>query len=42
MERIEKFYEEIGKIVKALTFSYVDKQGELCDDRKKNKRKFDY
>ena len=35
MERIEKYYEEIGKIIKDLTFSYVDKQGELWDDRKK-------
>ena len=42
MERIEKFYEEIGKIIKDLTFSYVDKQGELWDDRKMNGRKFDY
>ena len=42
MERIEKFYEEIGKIIKDLTFSYVDKQRELWDDRKKNARKFDY
>ena len=35
MERIEKFYEEIGKIIKYLTFSYVDKQGELRNNRKK-------
>ncbi len=35
MERIEKFYEEIEKIIKDLTFSYVDKQGKLWDDRKK-------
>jgi len=35
MERIEKFYEEIRKIIKDLTFSYVDKQGELWDDREK-------
>jgi len=42
MERIEKFYEEIGKIIKDLTLSYVDKQGELWDDRKKNGRKIDY
>ena len=41
MERIEKYYEEIGKIIKDLTFSYVDKQGEIWDDRK-NGRKFDY
>jgi len=27
MEQIEKFYEEIGKIIKDLTFSYIDKQG---------------
>ena len=37
MERIEKYYEEIGKIIKDLTFSYVDKQGELWDDRKKKR-----
>ena len=42
MERIEKYYEEIGKIIKDLTFSYVDKQSELWDDRKKIGRKFDY
>ena len=42
MERIEKYYEEIGKIIKDLTFSYVDKQGELWDDKKKIGRKFDY
>ena len=42
MERIEKYYEEIGKIIKYLTFFYVDKQGDLWDDRKKNGRKFDY
>ena len=42
MERIEKYYEEIGKIIKDLTFSYLDKQGVLWDDRKKNGRKFDY
>jgi len=29
MELIEKYYEEIGKIIKDLTFSYVDKQGKL-------------
>ena len=34
MERIEKFYEEIGKIIKDLTFSYVDKQGEFWDHKK--------
>ena len=42
MERIEKYYEEIVKIIKDLTFSYKDKRGELWDDRKKNERKFDY
>ena len=42
MERIEKYYEEIGKIIKDLTFSYLDKRGVLWDDRKKNGRKFDY
>ena len=42
MERIEKFYEEIGKIIKDLTFSNVDKQGEPWDDKKKNERKIDY
>ena len=35
MERIEKYYEEIGKIIKDLTFSYMDKQGELWDDKKR-------
>ena len=35
IELIEKYYEEIGKIIKYFTFSYVDKQGELQDDRKK-------
>ena len=35
MELIEKYYEEIGKIIKDLTFSYLDKRGELWDDRKK-------
>ena len=35
MERIEKYQEEIGKIIEDLTFSYVDKQGELWDDKKK-------
>ena len=39
MERIEKYYEEIWKIIKYLTFSYLDKRGELWDDRKKNGRK---
>ena len=38
MERIEKFYEEIGKIIKDLTFSNVDNQGEPWDDRKKRMR----
>ena len=42
MERIEKYYEEIGKKIKNLTFSCMDKRGELWDDRKKNGRKFDY
>ena len=42
MERIEKYYEEIGKIIKDLTFSYMDKQGELWDDRKMNGRKIYY
>ena len=35
MELIEKYYEEIVKLMKDLTFSFVDKQGELWDDRKK-------
>ena len=35
MERIEKYYEEIGKIIKDLTFSYLDKRGELWDDKKR-------
>ena len=35
MKRIEKYYEEIGKIIKDLNFSYVDKRGELWDDRKR-------
>ena len=35
MERIEKYYEEIVKIIKDLTFSYIDKRGELWDDRKR-------
>ena len=39
MERIAKYYEEIGKIIKDLTFSYLDRRGELWDDRKKNGRK---
>ena len=42
MELIEKYYEEIGKIIKDLTFSNMDKQGELWDHRKKNGKKFDY
>ena len=42
MERIEKYYEEIGKIIKDLTFSYLDKRGEIWDYRKKNGRKFNY
>ena len=36
MERIEKYYEEIIKLIKDLTFSYVDKLGDLWDHRKKN------
>ena len=39
MEGIEKFYEEIGKIIKDLTFSYLDKQGKFWDDRKKEQEK---
>ena len=35
MERIEKYYEEIGKKKKDLTFSYLDKRGELWDDGKR-------
>ena len=35
MERIEKYYKEIGKIIKDLTFSYLDKRGELWDDKKR-------
>ena len=42
MERIENYYKEIVKIIKDLTFSYMDKRGDLWDDRKKNERKFDY
>ena len=42
VEQIEKDYEEMGKTIKNLTFSYMDKQGELWDDKKKNGRKFDY
>ena len=36
MNNIEKDYEEMGKTIKDLTFSYVDKQHELWDYRKKN------
>ena len=39
MEWIEKYYEEIGKLIKDLNFSLVDKQGELWDDRKKELKK---
>ena len=36
MERIEKYYGEIGKIIKDLTISYMDKRVDnLWDDRKK-------
>ena len=42
IERIEKYYEEIVKLIKDCTFSNVDKLGQLWDDRKKNGRKFDY
>ena len=42
VEQIEKYYEAMGKTIKNLTFSYMDKQGELWDDKKKNGRKFDY
>jgi len=42
VEQIEKDYEAMGKTIKNLTFSYMDKQGELWDDKKKNGRKFDY
>ena len=42
MEQIEKDYEEMGKKIKDLTLSYMDKQGELWDDKKKNGRKFDF
>ena len=38
-------YETSGTLIlttRRLTFSYVDKQGEFWDDRKKNGRKFDY
>ena len=42
MEQIEKDYEAMGKTIKDLTFSYMDKRGELWDDRKKKGRKIDY
>ena len=42
MARIEKDSEEMVKTIKDLTFFYMDKQGELWNDRKKNGRKFDY
>ena len=42
MEQIEQDYQEMGKKIKKLTFSYMDKQGELWDDRKMNGIKFDY
>ena len=32
----------MGKAIKDLTFSYMDKLGLLWDDRNKNERKFDY
>ena len=31
----------MGKTIKDLTFSYIDKQGGFWDDRKNNVRKFD-
>ena len=39
MELIEKYYEEIVKLMKDLTFSFVDKQGELWDDINKEWKK---
>ena len=42
IKQIEKDYEEIGKTIKDLTFSYMDKQAELRDDGKNKGRKFDY
>lgn len=35
MKRIEKYYAEIGKIIKNLTFSYVNKKGEIGMIKKK-------
>ena len=35
VEQIEKDYEAMGKTIKNLTFSYMDKQGELWDDKKR-------
>ena len=35
MEQIEKDYEEMGKTIKDLTMSYLDKQNELWDERDK-------
>ena len=42
MEQIEQDFQKMEKKIKDLTFSYIDKQGEFWDDRKKNERKFDY
>ena len=42
VEQIEKDYKAMGKTIKNLTLSYMDKQGELWDAKKKNGRKFDY
>ena len=39
---IEKDYEAMGKAIKDLTLSYMDKLGVLWDDKKKNRKKFDY
>ena len=39
---IEKDDEAMGKAIKDLTFSYMDKLGVLWDDKKKNRKKFDY
>ena len=35
MEQIEKDYEEMGKTIKDLTMSQLDKQDELWDERDK-------
>ena len=35
MERIEKDYEAMGKTIKNLTFSYMDKQGKLWEEKKR-------